>query len=277
METVEMKTRSIRADEATLEKFKALSESFENQGECLASLITAYEISNAKHVLSDMKTDISDYESHIQSIQEAFLHVLELNNNAEQRIRQEYAALLQSKDKTIADLQSRSEELEKEATAAKEKAKEEIELNGMTIGLERDARKAAEKEADILRSSNFDYMEKAKLHEQLAEERAAEVSRLKEELAELKPAKTELISLQAEHGKQSAELQSLKADIERMKTEADYNKRISEAELKERIAETKAEYMEKIDAIRAEKEALLEQISELKALVNSNAEPQSDI
>lgn len=274
METVEMKTRSIRADEATLEKFKALSESFENQGECLASLITAYEISNAKHVLSDMKTDISDYESHIQSIQEAFLHVLELNNNAEQRIRQEYAALLQSKDKTIADLQSRSEELEKEATAAKEKAKEEIELNEMTIGLERDARKAAEKEADILRSSNFDYMEKAKLHEQLAEERAAEVSRLKEELAELKPAKTELISLQAEHGKQSAELQSLKADIERMKTEADYNKRISEAELKERIAETKAEYMEKIDAIRAEKEALLEQISELKA---RNAEPQSDI
>lgn len=261
METSEMKTRSIRADETTLEKFKALSESFDNQGECLSQLITAYEISNAKHTLTDMKTDIADYESHIQSIQEAFLHVLELNNNAEQRIRQEYAALLQSKDKTIADLQSRSEELEKEAAAAKEKAREEIELKEMTVGLERDARKAAEKEADMLRSSNIDYMEKAKLHEQLAEERAAEVSRLKEELAELKPVKEKLSFLQAEHSTQAEQLQKLKETINKMETEAEYSKKIAAAELKAAIAETKAEYTERLEKLRTEKEELLERLN----------------
>lgn len=260
----EMKTRSIRADEATLEKFKALSESFDNQGECLSQLITAYEISNAKHTLTDMKTDIADYESHIQSIQEAFLHVLELNNNAEQRIRQEYAALLQSKDKTIADLQSRSEDLEKEATAAKEKAKEEIELNKMTVGLERDARKTAEKEADMLRSSNIDYMDKAKLHKQLAEERAAENVRLKEELAELKPVKEEMLRLQEQNSTQAAELQSLKADIERMKTEAECSKKIAAAEMKEAIAETKSEYSDKLESLRTEKEKLNDEIAKLK-------------
>lgn len=261
MENIEMKTRSIRADEATLEKFKTLSESFENQGECLATLITAYEISNAKHVLSDMKTDIADYESHIQSIQEAFLHVLEMNNNAEQRIRQDYIALLQSKDKTIAELQSRSEDLQRAAEAAEEKAKEEIEMNNITVGLERQYRKDAEAEADKLRALNIDYMDKSKLYEQLATERAAENVRLKEELAELKPVKEEMLRLQEQNSTQAAELQSLKADIERMKTETDYNKRIAEAELKEAIAETKAAYMEKIDQLRAEKEALLERVN----------------
>lgn len=261
MENVEMKTRSIRADEATLEKFKTLSESFENQGECLATLITAYEISNAKHVLSDMKTDIADYESHIQSIQEAFLHVLEMNNNAEQRIRQDYIALLQSKDKTIAELQSRSEDLQRAAEAAEEKAKEEIEMNNITVGLERQYRKDAEAEADTLRALNIDYMDKSKLYEQLATERAAENTRLKEELAELKPVKEEMLRLQEHNSTQAAELQSLKADIERMKTETDYNRRIAEAELKEAIAETKAAYMEKIDQLRAEKEALLERVN----------------
>lgn len=261
MENVEMKTRSIRADEATLEKFKTLSESFENQGECLATLITAYEISNAKHVLSDMKTDIADYESHIQSIQEAFLHVLEMNNNAEQRIRQDYIALLQSKDKTIAELQSRSEDLQRAAEAAEEKAKEEIEMNNITVGLERQYRKDAEAEADTLRALNIDYMDKSKLYEQLATERAAENTRLKEELAELKPVKEEMLRLQEQNSTQAAELQSLKADIERMKTETDYNRRIAEAELKKAIAETKAAYMEKIDQLRAEKEALLERVN----------------
>lgn len=272
MENAEMKTRSIRADEATLDKFKQLSESFENQGECLSQLITAYEISTAKHTLTDMKSDIADYESHIQSIQEAFLHVLELNSNAEQRIRQEYALLLQSKDKTISELQNRSEELEKAATAAHDKAKEEIELKEMTVGLERDARKAAEKEADMLRSSNIDYMEKSKLHKQLAEERAAEASRLKAELEELKPFKQELFTLQAEYSKQTAELQNLKAEINRLKSEADYNAKLAEAEKKEAIAETKAAYMEKIDQLRAEKEALLEKLNTAPATIPEEQE-----
>lgn len=261
MENVEMKTRSIRADEATLEKFKTLSESFDNQGECLATLITAYEISNAKHVLTDMKTDIADYESHIQSIQEAFLHVLEMNNNAEQRIRQDYISLLQSKDKTIAELQNRSEDLQRAAEAAEEKAKEEIEMNNITVGLERQYRKDAEAEADKLRALNIDYMDKSKLHEQLATERAAENARLKKEIEELQQVKEEMLRLKEQNSTQAAELQNLKADIERMKTETEYNKRIAEAELKEAIAETKATYMEKIDQLRAEKEALLERVN----------------
>ena len=106
------KTRSIRATEDVLNKFKAVSEHFDNQSDCLEQLITAYEVSNAKAVLSDMKTSIADYESHITAIQKAFLNVLELNQNAENRIRTEYSLQLDSMHKTISSLQEESEQLQ---------------------------------------------------------------------------------------------------------------------------------------------------------------------
>lgn len=275
MENAEMKTRSIRADEATLDKFKALSESFENQGECLASLITAYEISTAKHTLTEMKADIADYESHIQSIQEAFLHVLELNNNAEQRIKQEYALLLQSKDKTIAELQSRTEEIKTAAAEAQEEAKAEI----MKIQAAADQRAAdqreAEEEAAKLRTVNSTLEQQSRLYEKLAEDKAATIERLQGNIAELQPVKTKYIALQEEHEKQAAELQSLKAELERLRSESDYKAKLAEAEKKEAIAETKAAYMEKIDQLRAEKEELLEKLNTTPAPGAIAAEQES--
>lgn len=112
-EVVQMKTRSIRASEEVLNKFKELSESFENQSDCLEQLITAYEINTAKHTLTGLTTDISDYQNHIDSIQRAFLHVLELNNNAEERIKANFRASIESKDKYIIELQHNADELKK--------------------------------------------------------------------------------------------------------------------------------------------------------------------
>lgn len=112
-EMVQMKTRSIRASEEVLNKFKELSENFENQSDCLEQLITAYEINTAKHTLTGLTTDISDYQSHIDSIQRAFLHVLELNSNAEERIKANFRASIESKDKYIIELQHNADELKK--------------------------------------------------------------------------------------------------------------------------------------------------------------------
>lgn len=46
-QTQDTKVRSIRADEQTYDKFKALSSEFDNQGDCLSQLIAAYEVSKA--------------------------------------------------------------------------------------------------------------------------------------------------------------------------------------------------------------------------------------
>ena len=122
----EMKTRSIRADEETLDKFKALSENFGNQGECLSSLIKAYEVNKAKSILSDVRTNISDYESHINAIQDIFLSLLESLQNTETRIRNDYSIRLDADAKTISDLQSR---LDKALEKAEKMAAEVESLN----------------------------------------------------------------------------------------------------------------------------------------------------
>lgn len=105
----EMKARSIRAEQSTLDKFKEISEDFENQGAALESLIQAYEIQNAKAVLTTRQTDVEDFDTHLQAIQSAFLHSLEIAENAEERIRLEFKSSLESKDKTISSLQERLE------------------------------------------------------------------------------------------------------------------------------------------------------------------------
>ena len=112
----EMKVRSFRISDGVAEKFKAFCSEFDNQNAALDSLITAYEVQNAKAVLTDRKTDkavltdrktdIADYDTHIQAIQSAFLRSLELNENAEQRVRVEFKSLLSSKDETIMQLQA---------------------------------------------------------------------------------------------------------------------------------------------------------------------------
>lgn len=118
---VQMKTRSIRASEEVLNKFKEISESFDNQSECLNQLIATYEISTAKQEIKGLSTDIADYQSHITAIQNAFLHILEINSNAEIRIKQDFEMLLKSKDTTISDLQEKIDKYKDIETELKEK------------------------------------------------------------------------------------------------------------------------------------------------------------
>ena len=102
----ELKTRSFRVSEEVSTKLKELCENFDNQNSALSALLNAYEVQNAKATLTDRQTDIADYDTHIQAIQSAFLRSLEINENAEKRIKTEFINLLNSKDQTIVQLQT---------------------------------------------------------------------------------------------------------------------------------------------------------------------------
>lgn len=102
----EMKVRSFRISDSVSEKFKAFCSDFDNQSVALDSLISAYEVQNARAILTERQTDIADYDTHIQAIQSAFLRSLEINENAEQRIRAEFNNVLNSKDQIIVQLQA---------------------------------------------------------------------------------------------------------------------------------------------------------------------------
>ena len=64
----EMKVRSFRISDSVAEKFKAFCGEFDNQSVALDSLISAYEVQNARAILTERQTDIADYDTHIQAI-----------------------------------------------------------------------------------------------------------------------------------------------------------------------------------------------------------------
>ena len=57
----EVKVRSFRISDSVTERFKAFCSDFDNQNVALDSLITAYEVQNAKSVLADRKTELKHY------------------------------------------------------------------------------------------------------------------------------------------------------------------------------------------------------------------------
>lgn len=115
--------RTFRITESFSEKLDALcTELGIKQAAALDSLITAYEMQQSKAILPDRKTEIEDYDTHIQALQSAFLHALEVTENTEQRVRAEFQRQLESKDSMIISLQESIKSLETKVQAADERA-----------------------------------------------------------------------------------------------------------------------------------------------------------
>lgn len=113
---------AIRTDEETKAKFKAIAETFENNGSALESLLNAYEMQTAKDTLTVRRTDIEDFDVHLQAISSAFLHSLEVTENTTERVRAEFQNKLESKDNTISDLQQKLNQAEQAMKKAEEQA-----------------------------------------------------------------------------------------------------------------------------------------------------------
>ena len=109
--TKDFKTKSFRVDDDTFNRFKSLCSEYDNQGECFKAIISYFELNSAKNSIPTQQTNIADFQSHLDSILKGYLHCLELNQNAENRIRMEFQSLLDSKDTIIMELQNSNKEL----------------------------------------------------------------------------------------------------------------------------------------------------------------------
>jgi len=104
----ELKVRSLRIDENTFEKFKNIaSQEFGNQGQCLTALVNLYETENSKNSLVERKVEIESFQLYVNKLNELFISSLNLNQDAEERVKSNFEKLLISKDNIIADLQDR--------------------------------------------------------------------------------------------------------------------------------------------------------------------------
>lgn len=238
--TATMKTRSIRASEEVLNKFKEVSESFDNQSDCLEQLITAYELNNSKGTLTDLKADISDFESHINSIQQSYIHILELNSNTEERIRQEFKRQLDSKDNTIIDLQ-------KQISEAKEKV-----INA-DAALEEINAKLDDKETEfeLERNKNADlYITINQLKSEISQQEET-IFLLKERIPETKELEKKVAELEKDIAEKDIKIKADAEAIQQTELKLKASEKSMEIALKETKLNLQEEYQAKIENINA--------------------------
>ena len=239
----ELKTRSFRVSEEVSTKLKELCENFDNQNSALSALLNAYEVQNAKATLTDRQTDIADYDTHIQAIQSAFLRSLEINENAEKRIKTEFINLLNSKDQTIVQLQ-----------AEKAQADEQVEKYKSAYGnlITSTEEKIKTMQTQVSESEKTLQSEKERAStEQKAREQAETISAmLSEQVEQLKAEVVKLTSKANKADELYNELSELKAAY------SDKEKALANAEIakdtavKYAIADTAGKYQRKIDEMQ---------------------------
>lgn len=262
----EMKTRSIRADEDTLEKFKVLSEEFDNQGECLRGLINAYELNIAKKALPDMGRDIEHFESLLNSIQQAYMYALELNNNSEERIRLEFSMQLESKDKLIQQLQERSESAEMAVETIKSDSEAMIAEAQTELLQVRQSLKENEAEKSQLQENNEQLKKMIHDKETIIETMLARLPEQEKLASELENANGKIKEI-------TSEKESISEELKKVKMENEYAKKIHQQEIKIAVSEIKEIYQQRIDVLN---EAYRKKIEELQLKVDDLKTELSD-
>ena len=276
----ESKVYSIRADEEVIAKLKEVTEQFPNASEALRALLTAQEMSQAKVVLKGQETGIEDFQAHADSLVRAYINALDLTANTEQRVRQEFIERLESKDKTIADLQKRTEEAEK---AAKEAVVIATETEQRAAERDEEANRQLSEylsQAEQAQKAQIQAEENARIAEQARQEMEEHIETIKaqrdEALEDKKKADIRSSDLEAEIKAVRQELSQAQLELSQEKSAhaadksaAEIAKAQAETAKIQAISEVKEKHFEEIKALQAKIENKNETISELKSTIQA--------
>lgn len=268
-------TRSIRADEATLERFKKISEQFDNQGKALQALIDAYELDAARSQIPGSADMLDNLQSHLTGIQNAFVFALELKQNAETAAKEAVAKTIENKEKTIA-----------ENYAKIESQKAEIEA------LRSEAKKTEEQLAEVLKTSQNASEALAAIKSSLADKTAllesknAEIERLTSEAAtvpelrkEVEDLRTEISAIQKTKESADRNFESAKKEFEKALQDAkkEHEKELSFAKREAAIEAKEAAALQLSDKLAAKDEEIARLKLEIMQLRLSTPSDVSDV
>lgn len=111
----ETKSATFRLNKESTESFRQYCE--ENQltaAQGFDYMLEVLALDKARAAIQSRETEISNFEQHAKAIISAYLHSLELNENAEQRIREQFATQLETQAVTISEYQSQIKDLRAE-------------------------------------------------------------------------------------------------------------------------------------------------------------------
>lgn len=270
-EKTEKKVRSIRADDETFNRFKALCDELGGQSECLNSLITAYEVAAARNSVPEQAANIDEFRAHAEALTRSYLNILEQNTNAEERARLSFAAQLESKDKIIFSFQAETEEQkaragrmietisELEQKAENERA--EHERTAAALSQAEELNKLQKAQIETISERYNELKEKAAKIEEEKEKAIAAAERLPELLEQIRNNEKEINELkeQATRAEKEKELQLRAA---RLEVKEEYQNRAEEQQNahKQEIKEMTAEHKATIEELKAEHKEIIEQL-----------------
>lgn len=250
----EVKQVNFRINTETADAFrKFCEENGLNQAQGFDHIMQVLELDRAKAVTPGRITEIENFEKSVKNIMSAYLYSLEINNTAEERIQEQFKSSLESKDKAIADLQMKSEELRlskeytesryREATATAEQAQKDAKTSKEQA--ETASKLAAEKDKTV-----------ATLADKLAisEEKAAGYDNL---LAEKTSLETTLAKVTSEY---EAKVADLEIKMERSLSDAKKDAALAMANAVMEKEREMQDAMRKIEMENAKLSAILEHV-----------------
>jgi chromosome segregation ATPase len=120
----EIKAVSFRLIEEDIQKFREIAdEQGLNQAEMFQGLMNSFEMAKAKGMITDRAKEIEVFQDTVNNLVSMFINSLAINQTSEERIRETLSLELNTKDKTIADLQEYKEKTKDQLKTNKEEIK----------------------------------------------------------------------------------------------------------------------------------------------------------
>lgn len=281
MKKAQAAVRSFRVTDDVMVRFKELQEEMNlTQDGALKMLVDAYELEKAKNAIPDRETEIANFQTKASELIEAFLHSLQLNSDAEARIRNEFALKLDGQAQTIADYQTQVAELKKqleEATNLAEAFQTDLTAVQGSVAEEAEKRGRAEAELAALKEEKEKQLaDKSSIIDMLtskladAEQKASEYDALRARTEALERDLAEALQTIKDNAKDAEIAQERAVRAAEKALETEHKKEIDRlrsqnTELLQTISANEREASEQIRELEREKSALREELAALKA------------
>lgn len=291
----EVKQTNFRIDQETADAFrKFCEENGWNQAEGFDNVMRQVELNKAKTATPGRAVEIESFEKSVKDIMAAYLNSIEINNNAEARIREQFATALDSKDKTISDLQKKMAELQDAKTTAEQTSASAAQAAAQAIKDEEAAREqadtatklAAEKDKTILALTDklTSAEEKAKGYDALTKAKAdadAQITALQAQISADQKEHERVLSDEKKAAERALNDAHKDADVQLRELRAQMDRAVSDAKKDAALAQEKA-IAEAVSAAQDEAQAKIQEIrdrmqDELRQTDKENAKLQAKI
>ena len=277
----ETKSATFRLNKESTESFRQYCE--ENQltaAQGFDYMLEVLALDKARVAIQSRETEISNFEQHAKAIISAYLHSLELNENAEQRIREQFATQLETQAVTISEYQSQIKNLkiEIEAIVSNEQALQDslIEMQKSLNAAEETKDSLVSTVAELKETNSCQIADKDNIISMLssklteAEAKASEYDALKERINALQGALTKAEQTIRDNTKDAEiALERAVREAER-KMEAEHRKELQKiqaqnTELLQTIAGLEKSSAEQIRTVEKENATLREKLAKIKS------------